>query len=404
MTAVRSSLPPLTADFVTRLLLARDPAAGRDERQIAAAAAAPRHKLEAVLLSCLRREGHPLTSAQLATLQLHERRLARYRSAWELIQQLAPTAYQVKGSEIASRYPPDVIRGSGDLDVVCPAATELWNVVTALRRHGWDVAALTVIPSLLGRELLLHLQSAEGDDPPCDIDLASVAVSTSAWRPARHITEPLRSPAATSLVVLTAERYERRFTSRDVLDAALLGASLDTDGIVSLRNALDETRLWPEWAELARHVARCGLLPALPFEPRSGIPRRQRLKRAADAARRWGHPVRAAGYLMLGTVDEERNALWEAFAYRAGRFVSAQRLLELGLPLFAVPVDESVQTDTLTFRPRRRLLCCTTPVGSFLLVAAACPEADIDKARDALRQAAGGASAASATGGRGHES
>jgi hypothetical protein len=421
MTAAQPVVPMVTADFVTRLLLAHDRGAGGDEDKIAAAAASPRHKLEAVLLSCRRQEGHPLTRAQLATLALHERRLARYRAAWKLIQRQAPSAYQVKGSEIASHYPPGVIRGSGDLDVICPATAELWDAAAALRRRGWDFGALTIMPPHPATsaatskpwrrhlatdpagdcEVLLHLESTQGDDPPCHLDFSSVAVSTSARLPPRHITDPFSSPAATSLVVLVAERYERRFTTRDVLDAALLGASLGTEGTASLRNALTETRLWPEWAELARSVARCRMLPALPRGERRGIAPWQRVSRAADVARRWGHPTRAAGYLMLGTVDEERNAMWERFAYTAGRRVSAQRLLELGVPLFAVPLDDSVQTPALSFSPHDRQLCCTTPLGSFLLVASACPEADIDKARGALRRTAG--PAASTSGGHGHD-
>src|SRR6185312_3617705 len=114
---------------------------------------------------------------------------------------------------------------------------------------------------------------------------------------------------------------------------------LDRAGLEALDRALTATMLWPQLRELARLLRRSGLAaepPALPGGGRAAW--RSRAARLRRSVALWSHPLRAAGLLVISTVDADRGALADRMAHAVQRRIGAWRLLRLGLPLFAVPL------------------------------------------------------------------
>jgi len=109
---------------------------------------------------------------------------------------------------------------------------------------------------------------------------------------------------------------------------------------------------------------------------------RSRAARLRRSVALWSHPLRAAGLLVISTVDADRGVLADRMAHAVQRRIGAWRLLRLGLPLFAVPLPSVPRPDVdrLELERRGRLLIARTPIGAFLLVAGSCPQAWLEEA------------------------
>lgn len=333
----------------------------------------PAHKLAATLLSAWAAEGRRLPEQLRHELDEHRRRIAYYADTWSSIVDAAPNAYVVKGPSIAAHYPPHLVRAAGDLDVVCRNGDELWAAAVRLVEQGWDVTAATIqLSKRDGYDVLLQLERPSGSSlgVPYVIDLTTADVATSLRTRAHQLSTRDRSPLATSVVALVAERWERRFTSRDVLDLYLLEAAATPQDVAALTVGLAESGLGRAWRELSRDLDRSGLGPHGRIRLDTGS--RVDLRCAADRTRRWLHPLRALGYMAATTVDADRGPLLD----RLGRFVheraGAYRLLSLGLPLFGVPLPHAAASPELRLARQGGQAVARTPVGSFLLVGAAC--------------------------------
>ncbi|MGC4982041.1 nucleotidyltransferase family protein [Streptomyces sp. DT193] len=352
-----------------------------------------RHKLAATLLSLWAEDGRPLTEAERAELRLHRERVDHYRRIWSRLRTAAPGASLLKGMTIAGLYPPGVLRAAGDLDVVCPGHEDLWNCARHLTANGWDLAAFTVSPARTGDGVPLHLgaefrsPAPEPSPDPYAVGLFTAEIVTEVRAPAWQLTRPSHSALAACAVALVAERWERPFRSRDLLDLALLLQHLDDTGVRQLRTDLARTGLWPEWREALRAMARLGWRPAvtLPHTRRAAV--RARLLRAAHATARWSSPVRAPALIAQAGIEGEGGRIAELASDLAHRGIGARRLLGAGLPLFGVPVDDE-RTDRLRLHDVGRHLVARTPLGSFLLVSGAARREWLDEA------AAGGRAAA----------
>jgi len=388
---------PLSA--LRQLLVSRGVPADASDEALLTASRAARHKLHITVLSAREAAGQQLPPDQQAELAAYRDRLERYREAWSVVRDVAPHAQVVKGWTIGEHYPPGMLRAAGDLDVVCPPG-ELWRAAAALIGRGWETEALTLFPASAGSapdvsdwcHVLMEVSRPAGSDyidEPYGVELRTADVATSLRVPARRLHGPPLPLAAANVLALAAERWERPFRTRDVYDLAILTGQLDQAGLDALDGALTTTMLWPEMRELAGLLRRSGIGPA-PRQPGdSRAAWRARAARLRRSAALWAHPLRAAGLLATSTVDTDRGARADRVAHAVQRRIGAWRLLQLGLPLFAVPLPagapparpaDAGAPDTgapagLVLERRDPHLIARTPIGSFLMVAGSCPEA-----------------------------
>jgi hypothetical protein len=353
-----------------RLLVARGVPATADDLSLLQAAKSPRHKLAVTLLSAWALEGRRLDPGLARELEWHRRRLARYRAVWARIDQAVPGAYLLKGLEIAGLYPPGLVREAGDLDVGVRRADDLWRIARLLEESGWQLTAFTVVRRDGQLETLAEFL-LEGDEPefllePFTVELKTIDIGSRAR--SQRIPDPAGSSTVKNLLALLAERWERPFRSRDVLDLALLLHCLRPEELPRLRAGLGTLGLWRPWRELHRAAARLGWVPA-------GLPPladRERTLRPG-AARRWrrlaarAHPVRVLALLAQRGVAEDRGRATDRLSDLLHRWLGVERLLALGLPLFGTPVGDQ-RAASLRLERRGRQLVAVSPVGSLLLV------------------------------------
>lgn len=154
-----------------------------------------------------------------------------------------------------------------------------------------------------------------------------------------------------------------------------------------LRADLARTGLWPEWREALRAMARLGWRPAVTLPHTRTAAVRARLLRAARATARWSSPVRAPALVAQSGIEGEAGRLADLASDLAHRGIGARRLLDAGLPLFGVPLEDE-PTDRLRLDDVGRHLVARTPLGSFLLVTGAARREWLDEAADGGRTAA----------------
>jgi hypothetical protein len=297
---------------------------------------------------------------------------------------------------------------------VCTTSDDLWAAARVLLDDGWQVAAFTAHAARPGDAVIE--QTAPEQTAPCHVlmkitrpgpgagsgvpgDALSVTLTTAeiVTDPSRspfQLARPPRAPLATHLVALTAELWEREFSSRDLLDLALLVEQLNADDLNALRDELNRTGLWPEWQTLTDAVADVGwpLPVVLPETPGAAL--RERMARRVRAAARWSHPVRALAYAAQSGVERE-SALADRASGLLHERIGAYRALLLGLPLFGVPLDGDAAGTRVAQRPPGALglefvrigrsLVVLSPVGSHLLAAGAHRQEWIDQVVDGVR-------------------
>lgn len=387
---------PLEVSFQTLrwLLEARGVPGGLSPVDLVRHARDPRHKLAVTLTSVLARDGHQLPDGLLDEVANHRRRIQRYADLWSRIHALAPTAHVVKGSEIAQSYPDGVLRSAGDLDVVCPDQRMLWVAARWLIAQGWELHALTVVADHAGgaHHVLMDVRSDADSEifgVPYVVELRTVDIATSLRHRARRLSGSAAEPLPRNIASLLAERWERRFTSRDLLDLALLTQRLTSPARQSLTESLEQSSLWPEWREAARALDALGWLPRMELMDTTSAPGRDAVARLRRALAGWGHPLRAASYLAQSTVDADRGKLADWLAAQLHRRIGCERLLHAGVPLFGVPLDDGghdIAEMALTSRGGH--IVAQTPVGDFLLVTGACRQEWLAQARGPSRASA----------------
>ncbi|UCA51077.1 hypothetical protein LEL86_18075 [Streptomyces sp. WA6-1-16] len=365
-------------------LLKASPSAPRQE--LLRAARDSRHKLAATLLTLWRESGEELTAAETSELLLHQERIEYYRQLWSALLKLAPGAYVLKGMSIASLYPPRILRSAGDIDVICPAHATLWDCSRHLTSDGWELAAFTLGPSRPGDGVPFHLgaefrKPAPGPSPdPYAVGLCTAEIMTDIRAPAWQLTRAAHSPSAADAVALVAERWERPFRSRDLMDLALLLRDLDDADIARLPEELARIGLWPQWREAMRALRNHGMEPARVLPSARAATGHARLHRTARSMMRWISPVRALALVAQSGTEGGGGRLAEVASDLVHSRIGTRRLLRAGLPLFGIPLDAE---------PARRLhlddvgrhLVARTPLGSFLLVAGRARQEWLDEAR-----------------------
>ncbi|MFJ4915800.1 nucleotidyltransferase family protein [Streptomyces sp. NPDC088726] len=415
----------VTTETVLALL---DAAPGSDRDSLLRTARDGRHKLAGTLLSLWAVGGEELTDGQAAELRTARERVDRYRRVWEELQEHAPDAFPLKGATIAALYPPGVLRSAGDLDVVCPRHAELWACARHLLSCGWELVAFTVKPAHPGDAVSPHLgaefrkPAPDTSQDPYAVGLFTAEIVTDVHGPARQLARPPGSAWTTSAVALVAERWERPFRSRDLLDLVLLLQAMDEEAVRQFGADLDRVGLWPEWRQAMRGVARLGWRPtvALPHTRAAAV--RVRLARSVRTAMRWSNPVRAAAFAAQSGIEGRGGRPAALASDLVHRRPGARRLLASGVSLFGVPLGggdtagdtgsnppagarpddpagarpsaaepaDGLHLDGLRLDDVGRHLVARTPLGSFLLVSGAARQEwldEVDGAESAPRTA-----------------
>lgn len=370
---------------VRSLLVAGGADPGADRDALLAQARSPAHKLAATLLSLWERDGEPLTAQQATELAGHRDRLDRYARTWEAIGKVAPDAYLIKGFTISSLYPDGVARSAGDLDVICHDLADIWAAAAYLFEVGWEVCAFTVTAARPGDGLaynvMVELTLPEDDalGQPFAVGLLSAEIGTSTRVPPYWLHQPQRSPLATTMAALVAERWERPFLSRDMLDFMLLARQLGADDIAVLREHLARTLLWPEWQEARRSLARLGW--QLPFDlpEAASLARQARIRRLVRDGARLVNPIRSMAFVAQRTVESEGARFAESVSDFFHERIGARHALAAGMPMFGVPVGPP-EPDVAGLRlvQHGHHLVASCPVGVYLLVTGACKRGWLD--------------------------
>jgi hypothetical protein len=365
--------------LVTQVMTARGVPAGLSPAEKLRAARSPRHKLAGTLLSCWDAAHRPLPDGGLEELTAHRRRIEWYRQVWESLHAVAPSAYLLKGPQVAACYPARILRTAGDLDVVVRDQGLLWRAGTLLQDAGWQVETFTLMASGTwrrdGYDLLMTLKrpSDTALPEPYEVELRTADLATSVRYPPVRLPGAHGEPLAASLISLIAERRERHYTSRDLLDLAVVATRMSQNGWALVRRGLDAGWFWPQWGEIRALLGPVGLsLPATtpPLAPTAW----RRLRDRSRYVARWANPVRAAGFLATTTVETDRGRIADALAHALHERLGARRLLAAGVPLYGVAVDPDPCSTGLHLVDHGRHLLAHTPVGSFLMVAGSCPE------------------------------
>jgi hypothetical protein len=372
------------AQWLRRVLEIRGVPPSTSDDELLRHARRPRHKLGVTLLSAWAAEGRELSPAQREELTAQRARIEAYRQVWSDLRGVAPSAYLVKGPGVAAHYPPGILRAAGDLDVICHDPGQLWAAAGRLRSDGWSAGAFGVLARAGGDAVhfLVELRrpATAPNTAPLAVGMSTVDVGTNLRAGPRWLPDPTGSAIATNLVAITAERWERPFTSRDLIDLTLLRPALTEPDVAALRAGLSAVGLWPEWRELTRAAA--PLDPGADGwpEPPAGTLPRTWLTRGFSTARWWTHPLRLLGSVAASTVERDRGRLADWLSAVLHERVGADRLRAAGLPLFGVPLDPPEPTGAGTDLVRHgRLLSCRTPVGSFLLASGACRSEWLDR-------------------------
>ncbi|MDX5569912.1 hypothetical protein PYK79_50655, partial [Streptomyces sp. ID05-04B] len=334
---------PLDLTLLHTLLAVPDHEDGRELVSVAREVSAT---LPQLVISVAAREGVPLGSGSTDELARARTRAARYEQWRAAVAEAAPHGRVVKGPSLAARYPQDVVRPVGDLDLVLPDEAELWAAARTLTAgHDAEPYELTLVTDPQGALHVLLTVAWPSPDPLLEQELR-VELSTAAFygdlgalplRPAL----PARQGLA-DLLSVVEERVQRPFHAKDAVDVLMLlhtGELADTGAVT---DTLDAFRLTPEAHELLTLV-------------HAAAP----------------HPTLEALVSRTGPLAEDENRRRAATGARPEPAGVPERLAS-GFPVWGMLLDTGTgrcPTDRLRLDPGPSGTLAHTPVGSFLLVA-----------------------------------
>jgi hypothetical protein len=235
---------------------------------------ASRQRLLPTWLSAIRARGEHLTPEANAFLSRVERRLDGLRRAGDLAVQHGEVT-MIKGPRIAQHFPAGVLRNSGDADLVASDEAALWRAARLVRDAYGAVAQSLAFLRVRGEgvdaspHIVLALKWAAEEpylDKPMGVDIATCAFSGDFKRvPVR--TRLPDDALVRELFTIAEERFQRRFTAKDMFDALVLCEALsrrDSDLPSTVEQVAGEAvDLWllPQLAGLLKRLKRWVELP-----------------------------------------------------------------------------------------------------------------------------------------------
>lgn len=219
-------------------------------------------------LSSMVARGRPISSSAAEYVARVERRVtALHRVGDELSSAFGVRV--IKGAKIAAHMPAGLLRNSGDTDVVARDEATLWRCVLDLRDR-YDAVPQGVSVLQTGGELHVVVSvkwpAEEPElDKPMGADVATCAFSGDLkCVPVRP--DPPSDDDICSLFAVAEERFQRRFSRKDMLDLVVLADVLDRrfgpDLPTLVADTARELNLAPELAKLIRRTRQWVDLPA----------------------------------------------------------------------------------------------------------------------------------------------
>jgi hypothetical protein len=248
--------------------------------------------------TALAAQGVPLNAAARFELDFLRQQQARYVDLERALVRAVPGLRALKGSSLATSYPPGIVRFIGDVDLVAADAEAFWAAARRLVGDGWELGTLLSFRHAGRTEYVAELM-APLTDPLMPRDMVELATVTHLGNrlgvPPVAATEPACSRAVQDLLAIAHEGVERAFGLRDVLDVTVLRRTLQADEVTALLDTADRWLLLSELDRLLGTAVRAGLLTRAerpwiaPGRLAAG-----RARRARVAADRWRHPPGAA--------------------------------------------------------------------------------------------------------------
>jgi hypothetical protein len=230
---------------------------------------AARARILPTWLSSMVAMGRPISPQAADHLARVQRRVAALHQVGD---ELA-AAYDVdviKGARIAARMPAGLLRNSGDTDVVARNEVALWRCVLDLReRFGAVPQGVNVLRTTESMHLVVAMKWPAEEpelDKPMGADISTCAFSGDMTTvPVR--AEPPSDTDICSLFAVAEERFQRRFSRKDMLDMVVLADVLDErfgDTLPALVvHTARELNLAPELAKLLHKTLDWVDLPAV---------------------------------------------------------------------------------------------------------------------------------------------
>ncbi|MBV9750739.1 MAG: hypothetical protein JO157_18185 [Acetobacteraceae bacterium] len=340
-------------------------------------------KLVPTWFSALAVSGVPLSAAGSAELAATRRRQDYYLDLAAELTARFPDLRLIKGPLLVQRYPAGLVRHLGDLDAVLPDEERVYELGSWLLGRGWRRYSLAAQSSDGRRDLLLTLVCPApcADQPILAVQLSTLEMAGNLMgiRPMARLAT--QCDQARCMLSLIAERVERPFELRDLLDAVVLLDELQLAGMDELASLLQRTSLAPEARELQSLLAR--FAPQAAALPAVSVPqaRWRRLAGTADGMHQGPGLARAMQHVVA---YRSPPAALSAVLRRSAERLTAQSALQRGGQVWGRPVAEADRAAVGALLPGDVI---TTPVGDWVMAPSPELPARIERA---LRRARSG--------------
>jgi len=236
------------------------------------AAAANRKKVLASWLSTVVARDIPIPAGAREYLERVRRRVATLHEVGAQVRDRTGVTV-IKGERIARHLPPWLLRNSGDADLVADDERMLWRAVTEVRdTYGAIAQSVSILRTATEQHFVIAMKWPAEEpllDKPLGADVATCAFCGDVAAGAPPRTAMSDDEDIRGLHTVAEERFQRKFSVKDLLDFLVLSRRLDqrldqalADRIVAetveLRRAPELLNLIAKtgsWVELGRHWA-----------------------------------------------------------------------------------------------------------------------------------------------------
>jgi len=322
------------------------------------AATANRKKVLASWLSTVVARDIPISAGAQEYLERVQRRVATLHEVGAQVRDRTGVTV-IKGERIARHMPAWLLRNSGDADLVADDEQLLWRAVTDLRdTYGAITQSVSVLRTTTEQHFVIAMKWPAAEpllDKPLGADIATCAFCGSVPAGAPIRTTLSDDEDIRALHTVAEERFQRKFSVKDLLDFLVLSRRLDQ----RLDQALAQ-RIVAETTELRRAPELLNLIAK---------------------TRSW---VELGGY-WEGIEQELATA---ATAEKAKR---AERSDEIPTVYYGYPLDSTPHPGMIAeFHRIDGLDLATTPIGTCLLLAGdELTLAELERAHQAAASLAG---------------
>lgn len=182
----------------------------------------------ATWLSSLVARGLPISPPAGQYLARMRRRVSVLHEVGELMSS-AHGVRVIKGARIAGRMPAGLLRLSGDADLVAPDEPSLWACVLDLRdRYGAEPQGVNVLETASAMDVVVAMKWPAEEphlDKPMGADISTCTFSGDMAGVPVRVTGPADDDLC-SLFAVAEERFQRRFTVKDLIDLVVLADAL----------------------------------------------------------------------------------------------------------------------------------------------------------------------------------